>query len=148
MQNLNFLENFMIIHHFTKNVFKYSSIKDIDPILNETHAKILLFVYKHDHKKMSKINSYIGLQKGAFTTSVDILIKNGYVLKFKDEIDKRSMYLELTNKGIDTAIELEQNLYQGINSMFDNISESERDEVNSALNLLSNFCMNNKNNFK
>ncbi|MDO7203599.1 hypothetical protein Q5M85_04590 [Paraclostridium bifermentans] len=34
---------------------------------------------------MSKINEFIGIQKGAFTTSVDILIDNGYVVKVKSK---------------------------------------------------------------
>lgn len=148
MKNLSFLENFMIIHHFTKSIFKYSSIKEIDSNLNETHAKILLFVYKHEQRQMSKINRYIGIQKGAFTTSVDILIDNGYMLKIKDEKDRRSTNLELTQKGIQMAIKLEQNLYKSINDMFDNIDEKEKEEINDALKLLSKFCIENRKTIK
>ncbi|MPN53066.1 hypothetical protein SDC9_200729 [bioreactor metagenome] len=97
---------------------------------------------------MSKINSYIGIQKGAFTTSVDTLIKNGYILKIKDENDKRSTNLELTQKGTEMAIKLEENLYSGINNMFNNIEESEREEINEALKLIAKFCMKNKKNIK
>lgn len=141
MKNLDFIENLMLIHHFTKNIFKYSSIKEIDSNLNETHAKILLFVYKHKQRQMSKINSYIGIQKGAFTTSVDILVENGYVLKIKDEKDKRSTNLELTEKGVEMAIKLEENLYDSINDMFNSIDENEKKEVDTAVKTLSKFCM-------
>lgn len=144
MKNLDFIEQLMVIHHFTKYLFKYSSIKEIDSNLNETHAKILLFVYKHKQKQMSKINGYIGLQKGAFTTSVDILIENGYMLKIKDEKDKRSTNLELTEKGIEVADKLKENLYKSINNMFENIDEKEKEEINNAVELLSRFCMQNK----
>lgn len=144
MKNLDFIENLMVIHHFTKGIFGYSSIKELDSNLNETHAKILLFVYKHEHRKMSKINSYIGIQKGAFTTSVDILIDNGYILKVKDENDKRSTNLELTEKGIQMAVKLEENLYKSINDMFDSIEEGEKEEINNALKVLSKFCMKNR----
>ena len=141
MKNLDFIENLMLIHHFTKNIFKYSSIKEIDSNLNETHAKILLFVYKHKQRQMSKINSYIGIQKGAFTTSVDILVENGYVLKIKDEKDKRSTNLELTEKGVEMAIKLEENLYDSINDMFNSIDEDKKKEVDTAVKTLSKFCM-------
>lgn len=144
MKNLDFIEELMIIHHFTKSLFKYSSIKEIDPNLNETHAKILLFVRKHKQNKMSKINSYIGLQKGAFTTSVDILITNGYMLKIKDEKDKRSTNLELTEKGIGMADKLIENLYKSINDMFDNLDDKEQEEINNAVEVLSKFCMKHK----
>jgi DNA-binding MarR family transcriptional regulator len=144
MKNLNFIENLMIVHHFTKNVFRYSSIKELDSNLNETHAKILLFVYKHEYRQMSKINKYIGIQKGAFTTSVDILIDNGYIVKVKSEKDKRFTNLELTQKGIQMAIKLEENLYKSINDMFDNIDEKEKEGINDALKLLSKFCIKNK----
>lgn len=144
MKNLAFIENLMIIHHFTKNIFRYSSIKEIDSKLNETHAKILLFVYKHEQRQMSKINSYIGIQKGAFTTSVDILIENGYILKIKDEKDKRSTNLELTEKGIEMAIKLEDNLYKSIDDMFDSSDDKEKQEINEALKVISKFCMKNK----
>lgn len=144
MKNLNFIENLMIVHHFTKNIFKYSSIKELDSNINETHAKILLFVHKHEHKQMSKINQYIGIQKGAFTTSVDILIDNGYVVKVKSEKDKRFTNLELTLKGQEMAVKLEENLYKSINDMFDKLHEEEREEINDALNVLSRFCMKNR----
>lgn len=144
MKNLNFIENLMIIHHFTKNVFKYSSIKELDSNLNETHAKILLFVHKHEHKQMSKINKFIGIQKGAFTTSVDILIDNGYVVKVKSKKDKRFTNLELTQKGEQIAVELEENLYKSINNMFDDMENEERKEINEALNTLSKFCIKNR----
>lgn len=144
MKEINFLENLMIVHHFTKGIFKYSSIKEIDPKLNETHAKILLFVYKHKERSMSKINSYIGIQKGAFTTSVDILIDNGYVIKNKDEKDKRTTNLDLTPKGFSAAASLEDNLYRNINSMFMDMDKKDEDEIKSALTLLSGFCMKNR----
>ncbi len=148
MKNLEFIEKFMIIHHFTKGIFKYSSIKEIDDNLNETHAKILLFVYKHEHRQMSKINSYIGIQKGAFTTSVDTLIRNGYILKIKDEKDKRSTNLELTEKGIKIAKMLESNLYESINEMFDNVDENEKEEINNALRIISQFCIKKQKNIR
>lgn len=144
MKNLDFIEKLMVIHHFTKGLFKYSSIKEIDSNLNETHAKILLFVHKHKQGQMSKINGYIGLQKGAFTTSVDTLIHNGYMLKIKDEKDKRATNLELTEKGIEVADKLIENLYISINDMFDNIDEEGKVEINDAVELLSKFCMKNK----
>lgn len=144
MKNLDFIEKLMVIHHFTKGLFKYSSIKEIDPNLNETHGKILLFVHKHNQSQMSKINGYIGLQKGAFTTSVDTLIHNGYMLKIKDEKDKRATNLELTEKGIEVADKLIENLYQSIDGMFDNIDEEEKVEIKNAVELLSKFCMKNK----
>lgn len=146
MKNLNFIENLMIIHHFTKGVFKYSSIKELDSNLNETHAKILLFVYKHEKKQMSKINQYIGIQKGAFTTSVDILMDNGYILKVRDEKDRRSTNLQLTQKGLDMAIKLEENLYKSIDDMFDGVDAKEEEEINNALKLISKFCIKNRNN--
>ena len=144
MKNINFIENLMVVHHFTKNIFKYSFIKEIDPNLNETHAKILLFVYKHKQRQMSKINSYIGIQKGAFTTSVDILVDNGYILKIKDQKDKRSANLELTKKGVEMASKLEMNLYKSIDDMFGDMDEVEKEEINNSLKTLSGFCMKNK----
>lgn len=148
MKNLNFIENLMVIHHFTKGIFGYSSIKELDANLNETHAKILLFVYKHEQRQMNKINSYIGIQKGAFTTSVDILMNNGYILKVKDEKDRRSTNLELTDKGKEMAVKLEENLYKSINDMFESVEVNEKEEINDALRVLSKFCMRNRKSHK
>lgn len=137
----------MVVYHFGKNMFRSSSIKDIDPKLNDTHAKIILFVFKHEETKMSKINQYIGIQKGAFTTSVDILIDNGYMLKIKDEKDKRSTNLQLTDKGVELATKLEEYLYKSINNMFSDMSEEEKEAFNNALKILSSFCIKNRKSF-
>ena len=93
---------------------------------------------------MSKINEFIGIQKGAFTTSVDILINNGYVVKVKSKKDKRFTNLELTQKGEQIAVELEGNLYKSINDIFDNMENEEKKEINEALNTLSRFCIKNR----
>lgn len=141
MSNTEFIENLMVLHHFTKKLFKYSCIKNFDSNLNETHAKILLVLYKHKISQMNKINSFIGIQKGAFTTSVDILINNGYLLKSKDEKDKRISHLQLTDKGYEMATKLEDNLYKSIDDMFSTTEEKEK--ITDSLKTISNFCKTN-----
>ncbi|MEF9991146.1 MAG: hypothetical protein RR765_03550 [Peptostreptococcaceae bacterium] len=52
--------------------------------------------------------------------------------------------MELTTKGIETAIRLEQNLYENINAMFYDMNQNDRDDINESLEILAKFCMNNK----
>lgn len=53
-----------------------------------------------NHNTMSDVAGRLGITLGTLTTSVNRLIKKGYVYKEKSQEDKRIYHLRLTEKGV------------------------------------------------
>lgn len=62
---------------------------------------------------MSEIASRLGITLGTLTTSVNRLIKKGYVFRDRSEKDKRVVYVGLTEKG-DEAFRLHRSFHEEI----------------------------------
>lgn len=52
-----------------------------------------------DEKTMSTVAKQLGITAGSLTTSMNGLVKKGYVLRERSEVDRRVVYIRLTEKG-------------------------------------------------
>lgn len=67
--------------------------------MNDVH--ILENIYKASDNSMSHIAGRLMVTQGTLTTNVSKLINKGYVVRYKDEIDKRVVRLKVTEKAKD-----------------------------------------------
>lgn len=87
-----------------------------------------------NRKKMSDIANKLGVSTGTPTVTIDRLIKKGYVLRAKDEEDRRQVIVMLSDKGLDA--------YQEIVSLKNNIMERlfsvmDQEQLNSLISILA-----------
>lgn len=92
-----------------------------------SQSDILFLLGRYGRKRMSEIADSLLLTPGAVTTASDKLITNGYIARFRDEKDRRVVYLEMTDKGRDTLTELQNEGRKAMKSVFSHLSESELD---------------------
>jgi len=93
---------------------------------------------------MSMVAKKLGITAGSLTTSINGLVNKKYVLRERGEIDRRIVYICLTEKG--------QKAYRHHARFHENLTEAviaslEEEEVPvllKALNTLSEFCKNYK----
>lgn len=67
--------------------------------MNDVH--ILENIYKASDNTMSHIAGRLMVTQGTLTTNVSKLINKGYVVRYKDEADKRVVRLKVTEKAKD-----------------------------------------------
>ena len=78
-----------------ENELRKSSFNDLS--IKEIHAIIAITMY--DHQTASEVARKLHLTPGTLTTTVDRLVKKGYVQRIRGEDDRRIIRLGLTKKG-------------------------------------------------
>ena len=71
----------------------------------------LIAIFDAKQITITKLSEILGVKKASVTQMIHSLISKGYVTKAKDDIDKRSSIIQLTDKG-NKLMESEENVYQ------------------------------------
>lgn len=110
---------------FSKIVFRsfdYSKTK-----LPKTSASILIFMRRHSKSRaqMSEIENKYGFVKSTLTAATNILVKCEYVKRYRTEEDRRAVFIELTEKGEEKAIEIERAMREYVNEKLSVLSDEQ-----------------------
>ncbi|GMA98040.1 MarR family transcriptional regulator [Pelosinus sp. IPA-1] len=82
--------------HFIEEQLQENQLDDLIP----SHGNILTALYEnHGKLTMKQIAQIIGKDKSTITPLVNKLLDLGYIIKEKNEIDKRVTYIILTERG-------------------------------------------------
>ncbi len=82
--------------HFIERQLQKNELNDLIP----SHGNILTALYEnHDKLTMKQIAKTIGKDKSTITPLVNKLIDLDYIIREKNQIDKRVTYIMLTEKG-------------------------------------------------
>lgn len=87
-----------------------------------------------NRKKMSDIANKLGVSTGTPTVTIDRLIKKGYVLRDKDEEDRRQVIVMLSEKGLEAyqeIVNLKNNIMERLFSVMD------QEQLKSLISILA-----------
>ncbi|WP_066894160.1 MarR family winged helix-turn-helix transcriptional regulator [Clostridium nigeriense] len=94
---------------------------------------------RKEKRMMSEVAQDLGITVGTLTTSINRLIKKGYVERSRIEEDRRVVLVELTKKG-KVAHRLHERFHnEMVRSMMDSLSEREQEVLISSLGKLNNY---------
>lgn len=105
---------------------------------------ILVIGHGAENKKMSDIANSLGVTFGTPTVTIDRLIKKDYVIRTRDEADRRQVFISLSPKGkevFDAIIKVRNALAEKIFGILD------AEERNSLIELLSTLISHFDHNF-
>lgn len=130
---------------YERKFLKQYQINDITP--NE--AKILHLIGTIDNKSMSEIADKLKITYGTLSTTINSLVKKGYLIRTRDRFDRRVIVLHLTKKCIDILKKHEMFHFELINQLITKLSNEKvviLNEILTKLNqiLKTNFCEGNK----
>lgn len=109
----------------------------IDGIVT-SHGDIINALYNKPKLTMAEIAKSIGRDKSTVTALVDKLVKLGYVTKERDTEDTRVVYVALTRKGNELKPIFEAISNELLNTFYQGVSESEKEELTRILNKIYN----------
>jgi len=106
--------------------------------MNDVHT--LERIKTASNNSMSHIARTLMVTQGTLTTNVAKLIKKGYVIKYKDENDKRITRLKITEKA-EPILEIHDAFHENIiNKMIGQLNLAENEVLNASLeNILEYF---------
>lgn len=90
-----------------------------------SQSHLVFMLEQRGSMRMSELANALQLTAGAVTSASDKLIDRGYVKRTRDEIDRRVVYLEITDKGRETMTELRSQGRQTMKAVFAHLSEEE-----------------------
>ncbi len=107
--------------------------------VSEMHLLEILSELEENQRTMSNIAKEIGITASSLTTAVKTLEAKGYIVRVKNQIDKRIVYCELTDKA-QTILSNHKEFHDEMcESVMTNLDENQTDILCSALNSLHTF---------
>lgn len=139
--NLETENNLLIVDELFRKLFdkyyKLESKKFFSEALDDLtviEINTILVIGHGQDKKMSEIANTLGVTFGTPTVTIDRLIKKGYVVRRRDEEDRRQVFISLSQTGI--------NVFESILAIRNVIAEKifgvlDSDERKALINILS-----------
>lgn len=90
-------------------------------------------------KSMSEIAAQLDITTGTLTTAIDKLIKKGYVVRNRSDVDRRIVYIALTKRG-KLAYRIHESFhYKMVRSVITDLTEEEVQALIKGLNSLNTY---------
>lgn len=96
----------------------------------------LLEVSKADGLTMNELSDNMKLNTSTMTRVLDVLVRDGYISRERDETDRRVVIVRLTDKGQETSAKLSEAVNEYYKSIIKNIPEGQIDEVLKSVKIL------------
>lgn len=131
---------FELIHNmdkFTSNLIILWN-KTFNEELGISHILVLGHIQDKGKSRPSDIAKTLGLAPATLTHLSDKLVQKKLAVRVTDELDRRIIYLQITDKGIDTVYRahLEGQLLR--RNLFEKLTEEERDQLAKIYEKINN----------
>ncbi|KZE68744.1 hypothetical protein AWM68_00235 [Fictibacillus phosphorivorans] len=97
----------------------------IEKELTKTQFVLLKTLCIRNKWTVSKLAEYMGVKPSAITVGADRLYKRGFVSRYRSEMDRRIVYLEITDEGHEILREAENERVNSISSYLNHLSPEE-----------------------
>lgn len=102
---------------------KYNLLKKIN--IYEGQPDILAYIYMHKNTTQYDIARYLGISRASVGISLKRMEKSGYIVVSKNEENKRSTCVNITDKGVKVLVKADMALNDFMNCKFDGFSDKE-----------------------
>lgn len=123
---------------------KYSKLEEEFPEICElgklsyADRRAVLTLGHSQQERMSGLAKHLGLTVGTLTTTIDRLVKKGFVQRNRVEEDRRVVEVRLSDMGIEAFQQLEANKKLLAEKMFNRLSAEEQQSLREILIKLLN----------
>lgn len=115
-------------------------LKDISKEIAKHHFMILKMLQEKEKFYVSEIVQMLGITKSQMTTSIDKLLKLGYVERWADTKDRRKIFISLTKEGSLITEMINTRIKERFHKDIKVLSQNELDELEKGLKVLNKFC--------
>jgi DNA-binding MarR family transcriptional regulator len=96
--------------------------------ISMTEVHVLEAIKNSNVPTMGNVAAKLRVTLGTLTTSVNVLVRKNYVIRYRDEADRRKVYLQLNDSALEVLKVHEEFHEEMIESMFKDL-ELEKDEA-------------------
>ncbi len=123
-----------VINELLVDVFNHilsieaDTLKNRGVTLSMTEVHVLEAIRNAKIPTMGSVAKKLRITLGTLTTAVNILVKKGYVYRYRDEIDRRKVYLKLDQPALDVLVIHDQFHNDMVDALLKDLS-LDKDEV-------------------
>jgi DNA-binding MarR family transcriptional regulator len=107
--------------------------------ISMTEVHVLEAVRNVDIPTMGNVAQKLRITLGTLTTSVNVLVKKNYILRYRDDSDRRKVYLKLTNLANDVLKIHDEFHNEMIDSTFKDLNLAKDEVFMKSLENISNY---------
>lgn len=119
------------ILHRQSQIYYNSVLKDFN--ITSAEYAFLLYLYIHDGITQDELSSYLYIDKSATARAIKSLEQKDYVIKDKDNTDRRCNRIYLTDKAKACREEIRRRVWQWSNFLTEDLDEVTAEIVLTAL---------------
>ncbi|PKK99103.1 MAG: MarR family transcriptional regulator [Tenericutes bacterium HGW-Tenericutes-2] len=93
-----------------------------------TEVHVLEAIKNSQIPTMGSVAQKLRVTLGTLTTSINVLVRKNYVVRYRDESDRRKVYLKLSDSALDVLKVHDEFHNEMVSSLFKDL-ELEKDEV-------------------
>lgn len=121
-------------------LYRYEQIyigKKIEPYgIGIGQFPFLMRLYREDGINQESLSDYLKIDKGTTTRAIQKLVDEGYVFRLKDEKDRRSYRVFLTDKGKNMEPDLKKIASEWEDILFFGFDDSQRRKITNSLEIM------------
>jgi DNA-binding MarR family transcriptional regulator len=128
MKNLKAIKEIRSFNRFYTNVIGVLDRYILHSRYSLTEVRIMFEIYNYPGSTVRKIKSFLQVDEGYISRTIDKLSRQGLIIKKKSESDKRAFVLLLTKKGEQEFLKLSQLAEAEVEFMIEHLSTEEINE--------------------
>ena len=121
-------------------LYRYEQIyngKKIEPYgIGSGQLPFLMRLYREDGINQENLSDYLKIDKGTTTRAIQKLVDEGYVFRQRDEKDKRSYRVFLTEKGKKLEPDMRKIVSEWEDILFFGFDDNQRREIKNSLEIM------------
>ena len=107
--------------------------------INKTQRGVLMYIAFNGPVLMNQVSERFALEKGSFTQVADSLENLLLIERKRCDKDRRKIYLEITEKGKETALKIHSATEARIEKLLSSLSQNEKEKLLSSLEEVAGF---------
>ena len=121
-------------------LYRYGQIyigKKIEPYgIGSGQFPFLMRLYREDGINQESLSDYLKIDKGTTARAIQKLVDEGYVFRQRDEKDRRSYRVFLTEKGKKLEPDMKKIASEWEDILFSSFDDSQRREITNSLEIM------------
>lgn len=107
--------------------------------LSMTEVHVLEAINNTEIPTMGNVANKLRITMGTLTTSINVLFKKGFVTRYRDENDRRKVYLKLTKQALDVLAIHDEFHEEMVASLFKDLNLEKDKALLKSLENISNY---------
>jgi DNA-binding MarR family transcriptional regulator len=131
-----------LINELSRGAHMYFQHEFKEYNIGPAQVRTLFHIAYNEGQTQKQIGTYLSLDKSSITSQLQILERNGYIIRTTSKLDARMQVIGITDMTKEIIVPLQQVLSSWTETLLDGFNETERSDVFNYLDRMKNSAKN------